>query len=125
MSATVELSKEAALRSREALRLLGEENEDLRKQVTARKQLSKEAAARLAAALVTSGHVRPADQAKTASTIENDPDAILNITERMAAELAAPPSVGGPDAQTKSASEKKETAAEVWERGMSGIGYTR
>ncbi len=124
----ITLSKEAAVRQREALRLLTEENNELRdqlenakKEAAARQQLSKEAAARVAGALVTAGYVRAADQAKTASLTEQNPEALLDIVEQMAADRAAPPSVGAPDGQAKMASaQQKETADEVWNRGPWG-----
>jgi hypothetical protein len=112
------LPKEAAYRQRETVRLLQEETDALRGQLAAKQQLSKEAAARVAAALVTAGHIRATDQAKVASRVEQNPESVLEIMERMAAERSAPPSIGGPDTQTKQAGSAKEPSSEdVWNSG--------
>jgi hypothetical protein len=118
MSNVITLSREAAFKQAEALRLQREEIEQLQKQAAARAALSREAAERAAAALVTAGVVRPADQAKTAAAIERQPEAAVEILEKLAAERAAPPALGYADASAKAAAAPRETSDEIWNRGF-------
>lgn len=119
MSDTIILSKEAAVRQREAIRLLSEENRELQAQAAARLKLTKESAERAAAALATAGHIHAADRDNTAKLLVSNPNSIVEIMEKMATEAAAAPvRLGHADKSAARTVDKPPTADEIWDRGF-------